>query len=107
MDFAKAFDKVSHWRLVLKLRSYGITGQINKGIENFLQHRFQWIICNGEHSKWAPVLSGVPQGSVIGPILFLVYINDLPEEVKATVRLFADDSIMYATMTSASDVTSL
>ena len=74
---------------------------INKWIENFLQHRLKREVCNGEHSKWAPVLSGVSQNSVIGPIFFIVDINDLPDEVKATVRLFADDTIMYATITSA------
>ena len=107
MDFAKAFDKVSHWRLVTKLRNYGITGPVNRWIENFLSQRFQRVVCKGHHSEWAPVLSGVPQGSVIGPILFLVYINDLPEHVGATVRLFADDTMMYMAMTGARDAASL
>ena len=103
MDFAKAFDKVSHWRLAIKLNNYGISGSVNKWIGNFLNNRTQRVVCNGETSDWAPVLSGVPQGSVIGPILFLIYINDLPDEVKATVRLFADDTIMYMTMTCEFD----
>ena len=107
MDFAKAFDKVSHWRLILKLQRYGITGPINKWIEDFLRNRSQRVVCSGESSDWAPVLSGVPQGSVIGPILFLLYINDLPEEVNSTVRLFADDTIMYMTLSSDKDATSL
>ena len=107
MDFAKAFDKVSHWRLALKLKNYGITGSINKWIKEFLSQRSQRVVCSGEHSDWAPVLSGVPQGSVIGPILFLIYINDLPDEVGATVRLFADDTIMYMALTNANDATSL
>ena len=107
MDFAKAFDKVSHWRLAIKLRNYGVTGSVNKWIANFLDQRTQRVVCKGEHSGWAPVLSGVPQGSVIGPILFLVYINDLPEKVHSTVRLFADDTIVYMTMTSERDAASL
>ena len=107
MDFAKEFEKVSHWRLAVKLKNYGITGSTNKWIEHFLSQRTRRIVCNGQNSAWAPVKSGVPQGSVIGPILFLIYINDLPEEVKSTVHLFADDTIMYMIMTSATDATSL
>ena len=87
MDFAKAFDKVSHWRLILKLRSYGVTGSVNQWIEDFLSERTQIVVCSGKHSDWKPVKSSVPQGSVISPILFLIYINDLPEEVKAKVLM--------------------
>ena len=96
---------MSCWRLAAKLRNYGITSSTNKWTEDFLHQRthVQRVACNGLFSDWAPVKSGVPQGSVIGPILFLQYINDLPEEVKSTVRLFADDTIMYMTMTSADD----
>ena len=107
VDFVKEFDKVSHWRLAVKLKNYGITGSTNKWIEDFLNQRTQRVVCNGRFSDWASVKSGVPQGSVIGPILFLIYINDLPEEVKSTVRLFADDTIMYMTMTSTNDAASL
>ena len=107
MDFAKAFDKVSHWRLVIKLRNYGITGSLNKWVEDFLHQRSQRVVCHGEHSEWAPVLSGVPQGSVIGPLLFLIYINDLPEDLRARVRLFADDTIVYMTISNPSDAASL
>jgi hypothetical protein len=107
MDFAKAFDKVSHWRLCMKIQNYGITGPLNRWIEQFLHNRTQKVVCSGESSEWAPVLSGVPQGSVIGPILFLMYINDLPDEIGATVRLFADDTIAYMTMTGENDAASL
>ena len=107
MDFAKAFDKFSHWRLILKLKNYRITGQLNHWIEDFLHQWSQRVVCNGEHSNWAPVLSGVPQGSVIGPILFHIYINDLPEKIQSTVMLFADGTITYMTMSGASDAASL
>ena len=77
MDFAKAFDKVSHSRWAIKMKSYVITGPICNWIEDFLEGRSQRVVCKGEHSQWASVLSGVPQGSVISPVLFLIYINDL------------------------------
>ncbi len=87
------------------MRKYGISGPINDWIEDFLKNRTQRVVCAGEKSEWSPVLSGVPQGSVIGPILFLIYINDLPEDINSSVRLFADDTIMYMTMTNERDAT--
>ena len=107
MDFAKAFDKVSHWRLAIKMKNYGITRPICNWIEDFLEGRSQRVVCKGEHSQWVSVLSLVPQGSVISPVLFLIYINDLHEEVHGKVRLFADDTIMYMTMTGEKDAASL
>jgi len=89
--------------IIIKLKNYGVTGPINNWIKDFLADRTQRVVCNGENSSSAPVLSGVPQGSVIGPLLFLVYINDLPENVRSTVRLFADDTIMYLTVSGDSD----
>ena len=106
--FVVNFDQVSHWRLAIKMRNYGITaGPVNKWIVIFLGQRSQRVVCKGEHSDRGPVLSGVPQGSLNGPILFLIYINDLPDKVGATVRLFADDTIMYMTLTDAHDAASL
>ena len=107
MDFAKAFDKVSHWRLAIKLQNYGVSGRLNGWIKSFLSQRSQRVVCGGEYSESAPVLSGVPQGSVLGPLLFLVYINDLPDDVRSTVRLFADDTIVYLTMNCEADATNL
>ena len=95
MDFAKAFDKVPHKKLIRKLREYGINSSINQWIESFLHQRQQRVVCQGEMSSLVPVTSGVPQGSVIGPILFLVYINDLPAKLQPKVRLFADYTIVY------------
>ena len=78
MDFAKTFDKVPHKKLIRKLREYGINSSINQWLERFLHQRQQRVVCEGEMCSWVAVTSGVPYGSVIGPILFSVYINDLP-----------------------------
>ena len=100
MDFSKAFDVVPHKRLSHKLHFYGIRGNTLKWIEDFLRNRTQQVVIDGEASSTAPVTSGVPQGSVLGPILFLAFINDMPESVKSMSRLFADDSIIYREVTS-------
>ena len=85
MDFSNAFDKVSHNRLLHKLQWYGIRGQTLHLINNFLQNRQQQVVVEGIKSTNTHVTSGVPQGSVLGPILFLVYVNDLPDCVKSEV----------------------
>ena len=91
-DFAKAFDTVPHQRLLLKLEAYGIRNEPLNWIKDFLNDRHQIVKVNGIESEKRKVLSGVPQGSVLGPILFVVYINDLPEAVKSRLFLFADDT---------------
>ena len=95
MDFAKAFDKVPHRRLLYKLDYYGIRGSTHKWITSWLSGRFQKVVLDGQASDPVPVLSGVPQGSVLGPVLFLIFINDLPENIRSSVRLFADDCVLY------------
>ena len=92
LDFSKAFDKVSHEKLLLKLHHCGVRGQVLHWIKAFLSIRSQTVILESEKSSQVTVTSGVPQGSVLGPILFLVFINDLPEHIKSNVRLFADDT---------------
>ena len=99
LDFSKAFDMVSHEKLLYKLHDYGIRGPILSWIRAFLGGRTQTVVLEGESSDTIPVTSGVPQGSVLGPILFLVYINDLPESITSQVRLFADDTAVYLTIT--------
>ena len=91
LDFQKAFDKVPHQRLILKLKSHGMRNSIIKWIEQWLNDRRQRVVVDGEVSSWKPVLSGVPQGSVLGLILFLVYryINDLEEGVTSKILKFA------------------
>jgi hypothetical protein len=96
LDFSKAFDKVPHERLLRKIHYYGVTGCTLRWLRDFLSERQQTVLVEGSVSTTAPVLSGVPQGSVLGPLLFLMYINDLPEYVKLSkVRLFADDCVLY------------
>ena len=107
MDFSKAFDVVPHQRLLNKLNFYGIRGNALKWIEAFLTDRTQQVVVDGEMSDIAPVTSGVPQGSVLGPILFLTFINDMPETMSSRCHLFADDSIIYREVLTESDCVSL
>ena len=100
LDYRKAFDTVPHRRLLNQVRSFGITGEALGWIEAFLSNRKQKVRVNGSESQWAPVLSGIPQGSILGPILFSLFVNDLPGEVKGLISLFADDSKMYIPLSS-------
>ena len=97
-DFRKAFDTVPHTRLLTKLQYYGIQGHILGWIKDFLRGREQRVVLNGYKSEWSEVRSGIPQGSVLGPILFLIYINDLPDVVNNIIKLFADDTKIYSVM---------
>ena len=92
MDFAKAFDKVPHNRLIGKIASYGFRNPVLRWIKSFLSDRKQRVIVNGCPSQWENVISGIPQGSVLGPVLFVIYINDMPTCVTSDVYLFADDT---------------
>ena len=94
LDFAKAFDKVPHRRLLAKVKAAGITGSVLRWIESWLQDRKQRVVLNGKMSGWMPVKSGVPQGSVLGPILFILFINDIDDVVSVSTYIwkFADDT---------------
>ncbi len=95
LDFMKAFDSVPHERLLLKISAHGVQGKILGWLRDFLVGRGQKVVVNGESSRREAVLSGVPQGSVLGPVLFILFINDLPEVISATSKLFADDTKIY------------
>ena len=93
LDFAKAFDTVSHPKLIQKLRAYGVSGNLLRWIESFLIGRTHCVRIDGHTSTLCTVTSGVPQGSVIGPLLFLIYINDMPSVIAhSDIHIFADDS---------------
>ena len=95
LDFEKAFDTPPHELLKSKLFSYGIGGKTLKWINAFLCYRQQRVVVNGVKSDWAPVVSGVPQGTVLGPLLFSLHINDITADIESEIRLFADDCVCY------------
>ena len=103
LDFSKAFDTVPHKRLLHKLSQYGIRGPLLAWLTNFLTNRKMRVALEGEFSEELRVDSGVPQGTVLGPILFLCHINDLPDAVQSTVRLFADDCLLYREINNQED----
>ncbi len=108
MDFAKAFDKVSHSRLMLKLHWLGVRGNTHRWIQDFLTDRSQRVVLDHDSSEVAPVTSGMPQGTALGPVLFLVYIYDLSDRVKhSTVHLFADDCVLQKEIRTTADAEAL
>ena len=94
-DFAKAFDSVPHQRLLEKVRNFGITGNVHNWVKSFLSGRKQRVCVEAELSSWAGVKSGIPQGSVLGPTLFVIFINDMPDIVRSVCLLFADDAKIF------------
>ena len=103
LDFSKAFDTVPHSKLLHKMKLYGVDGNINSWLSDFLTNRKMKVVVDGEESDSVTVDSGVPQGTVLGPLLFLCHINDLPDAVKSTVRLFADDCLLYRSIRNMDD----
>ena len=103
LDFSNAFNKINHLKLLYKLSCFGVKGNTVNWIQSFLIGRTQTVVLGGESSEEVKVTSGVPQGLVLGPLLFLWYINDLPENIQSQVRLFADDTAVYLTVTNMQD----
>ena len=95
LDISKAFDRVWHKGLLYKLRRCGISGNLFNLLHSFLSNRKQRTVLNGKSSSWGNISAGVPQGSILGPLMFLVYINDLTENLKCSVKLFADDTSLF------------
>ena len=96
LDISKAFDKVWHQGVLFKLKQNGISGNLLKLMEDFLGNRYQRVVLNGQVSKWAAINAGVPQGSILAPLLVLIYINDLLTRLYFNSRLFADDTSLFS-----------
>ena len=107
LDFAKAFDSVPHQRLLSKLRHYDINNHVSQSINAWLTKRSQRVALDGSFSDIVPVHSGVPQGTVLGPLMFLLYINDVSEHINSPLWLFADDCLLYRTITTDEDTAQL
>ena len=105
LDVPKAFDKVWHDGLIYKLQRNGINGDLLRLIESFLSNKYQRVVLNGQTSNWNKIKTGVPQGSILGPLFFLIYINDLPSEVLCSAKLFADDTSLFSVVENVNETT--
>ena len=103
LDYAKAFDTVPHRRMLAKFYGYGVRGTLLGWVKSFLTDRKQQVTVGQGHSEWGDVISGVPQGSVLGPILFVIYVNDMPSIVNSNIKTFADDTKLYRAISSDQD----
>ena len=101
LDLSKAFDKVWHDSLIYKLKSLGISGSLLKLIQNYLDNRLQKVLLNGQTSEWKPVKAGVPQGSILGPLFFFIYINDICSNLSTNVKLFGGDTSLFSIVNDA------
>ena len=97
LDISKAFERVWHEGLIYKIKSVGISGPLLKLIESFLSNRYQRVLLNGQSSTWLPIIAGVPQGSILGPLFFLIYISDLSSKnLSSITKLFTDDTSIFS-----------
>ena len=102
-DITKAFDKVYHPALVHKLCNSGISGPLLGWFQSYLTNRTQRVVLQGGLSSWGGIEAGVPQGSVLGPLLFLVYVNDIVDIVRSHIKLYADDVTLFITVDDPTD----
>ena len=96
INISKAFDRVWHEGLIYKIKCMGVKGDLLSLIESFLFERQQRVVLNGQESEWLTIKAGVPQGSILGPLFFFIYINDLSDNLESNVKLFADDTSMFS-----------
>ena len=101
LDLSKAFDRVWHKGLLFKLKQLGISGPLLSWIDNYLSNRHQRVVIDGQCSDWIKIEAGVPQGSILGPLLFVVFINDIVREIRANIKLFADDTSLFHSIVDA------
>ena len=95
-DISKAFDKIWHEGLVFKLKQNGISGELLHILSDFLSNRKQRVVLNGQNSSWTNVHAGVRQGSILGPLVFLIYINDLSDNLASNAKLFSDNTSLFS-----------
>ena len=107
LDFSKAFDTVAHRRLLQKLDHYGIRGSMLQWLASWLTNRKQQVVVDGEFSSEVKVTSGVPQGTVLGPLMFLIYVNNIGKGISSRIRLFADDALLYREIKEQKDADTL
>ena len=108
LDFSKAFDSVCHAKLLSKLCTFGIDGPLLQWFTRYPSGRQQRVVVNGSFSSWRVVKSGIPQGSILGPVLFLMFVNDIPDVLKSSsLAMYADDSKCYKTIKTMSDICDL
>ena len=99
LDISKAFNKVWHEVLIFKLRQKGFSGDLLQLLSDFLSNRKQRVVLNGQNPPWTNVHARVPQGSIVGPLLFLIYINDLADDLPSNVKLFVDNTSLFSVVT--------
>ena len=96
LNISKTFDKVLHEGLIFELKTYGVEGKLIMLLENYLKNRNQRVVLNGLHSSSKKILAGIPQGSELGPLLFLIHINDLPHHISSVCKMFSDDTLLFS-----------